>query len=67
MSLNARATTSPIWTEVCENGVPGYYIRELILDGRTRRCEVVVMPLASDRQGIDMLICVQRHTPRWTA
>jgi len=48
------------WTEVCETGTPAHYIRELILDGRFRRYEVVVLPLASNGQDIDMLISVQK-------
>jgi hypothetical protein len=62
-----RERVRSTWTEVCGTGVPVYCVRELIVDGRTRHYEVVVMPLASDGQGIDMLISVQRHTARWTA
>ncbi len=56
-----RERVRATWTEVCETGVPVYYSREVVLDGRTRRYEVVVMPLASNGQDIDMLISVQRH------
>jgi hypothetical protein len=52
------------WLEACENGVPVHYIRELFLDSRVRRYETVVMPLASNGHDIDMLISVQRETPR---
>jgi len=48
------------WLDVCETGVPVYYVRELFLDHRPRRYEVVVMPLASNGRDIDMLISVQR-------
>ena len=51
------------WTEVCDTGKPAHYIRELVLDHRVRRYEVVVMPLASNGHDIDMLISVQRETP----
>ena len=51
------------WTEVCETGRPAHYVRELFLDQRLRRYEVVVMPLASNGHDIDMLISVQRETP----
>jgi hypothetical protein len=47
--------------EVCENGNPVHYVRELLLDHRWRCYEVVVLPLASNGQDIDMLISVQRE------
>lgn len=52
------------WTEVCETGIPAHYIRDLFLDHRWRCYEVVVMPLATNGQDIDMLISVQRETRR---
>ena len=55
------------WTEVCDTGIPVYFSREMVLDQRTRRYEVAVMPLASNGQEIDMLIYVQRHARRRTA
>lgn len=59
-----RERVRSTWTEVCETGVPVYYSREVVLDDRSRRYEVVVMPLASDGHDIDMLISVQRHSRR---
>ena len=50
------------WLDVCETGAPVYYAREMFLDERPRRYEVVVMPLASNGHDIDMLISVQRAT-----
>ena len=50
------------WTKVCETGIAAHYVRNLVLDNRSRRYEVVVLPLASDGQEIDMLISVQRET-----
>jgi hypothetical protein len=52
------------WTEVCQTGTPAHYVRELLLDHRWRCYEVVVLPLASNGQDIDMLISVQRETRR---
>lgn len=52
------------WTEVCETGVPAHHLREIVLDNRLRRYEVVVMPLAGDGRNIDMLVSVQRELPR---
>ena len=49
------------WTEVCETGIPAHYLREVVLDGRLRCYEVVVLPLASNGEDIDMLISVQRE------
>lgn len=51
------------WTEVCETGEPVHYIRDVILDSRTRRYEVLALPLASDGEEIDMLVTVQRRRP----
>ena len=59
-----RERVRSTWLEVCETGAPVYYARELFLDHRPRRYEVVVMPLASNGQDIDMLISVQRETRR---
>jgi hypothetical protein len=59
-----RERVRATWTEVCETGVPVYYSRELVLDQRIRRYEVVVMPLAGNGHDIDMLISVQRHARR---
>lgn len=50
------------WLEVCEAGKPAHYVRELVLDRRLRCYEVVVLPLASNGEDIDMLISVQRET-----
>ena len=50
------------WLEVCETGKPAHFVRELVLDGRLRCYEVVVLPLASNGEDIDMLISVQRET-----
>ena len=49
------------WTAVCETGRPAHYVRDLTLDHRLRRYEVVVMPLASNGEDIDMLVSVQRE------
>jgi hypothetical protein len=49
------------WTEVCETGEPAHYIRNVTLDDRVRRYEVLVLPLASDGENIDMLVTVQRR------
>ena len=51
------------WTEVYDTGEPRYYVRDVILDHRIRRYEVLALPLASDGETIDMLITVQRRTP----
>jgi len=60
-----RERVRSTWLEVCETGIPVYYERELFLDHRMRRYEVVVMPLASNGQDVDMLISVQRETRRF--
>ncbi|MGE5202974.1 MAG: PAS domain-containing protein [Acidobacteriota bacterium] len=49
------------WTAVCETGEPAHRLRDFELDGRTRRYEVVVFPLASNGEDVDMLVSVQRH------
>jgi hypothetical protein len=56
-----RERVRSTWIDVCESGEPVYYARELFLDHRPRRYEVVVMPLASNGRDIDMLISVQRE------
>jgi hypothetical protein len=61
-----RERVRSTWLDVCETGVPVYYARELFLDHRPRRYEVVVMPLASNGHDIDMLISVQRETGVFT-
>src|SRR5438876_2092688 len=60
--------------EVCETGIPTHLVRELLLDCRMRRYEVIVLPLASNGEDIDMLISVQGRLPArpeaepgWTA
>jgi hypothetical protein len=55
-----RERVRATWTEVCESGRPAHYVRDFILDNRARRYEVVVLPLASNGEDIDMLISVQR-------
>jgi len=57
-----RERVRATWLEVCESGEPAHHIRELVLDHRMRRYEVVVLPLASNGEDIDMLISVQRET-----
>ncbi len=57
-----RERVRTTWMEVCETGTPAHHIRDLILDDRSRRYEVVVLPLARNGQDIDMLISVQRET-----
>ena len=57
-----RERVRTTWTEVCETGTPAHHVRDLILDDRARRYEVVVLPLASNGRDIDMLISVQRET-----
>ena len=57
-----RERVRKTWLEVCETGLPAHGIRELVLDQRLRCYEVVVLPLASNGQDIDMLISVQRET-----
>ena len=58
-----RERVRATWTEVCDSGLPAHHLRELVLDERTRRYEVVVLPLASNGEDIDMLISVQRERP----
>lgn len=56
-----RERVRATWTEVSETGIWAHHVRELVLDGRLRRYEVVVMPLAGNGEDIDMLISVQRE------
>ena len=56
-----RERVRQTWTEVCESGIAAHHVRNFVLDHRLRCYEVVVMPLASDGQEIDMLISVQRE------
>jgi hypothetical protein len=57
-----RERVRSTWSEVCDSGQPAHYVRDSILDNRPRRYEVVVLPLASNGEDIDMLISVQRET-----
>jgi hypothetical protein len=57
-----RERVRATWLDVCETGKPAYHLRELVLDGRLRCYEVVVVPLAGNGEDIDMLISVQRET-----
>ncbi len=50
------------WTRVCETGTLAHALRDFVLDGRTRRYEAIVLPLASNGHDIDMLVSVQRET-----
>jgi hypothetical protein len=59
-----RERVRATWLEVCATGLPVYYARQLFLDNRMRRYEVVVMPLASNGKDLDMLISVQREMRR---
>ncbi|HML09889.1 MAG TPA: PAS domain-containing protein [Stellaceae bacterium] len=56
-----REQVRATWTAVCETCVPVYYNRDMTLDDRTRRYEVVVMPLSSNGRDLDMLISVRRQ------
>lgn len=56
-----RERVRATWTEVCETGRPAHHVREVVLDNRLRCYEVVVLPLASNGEDIDMLISVQRE------
>jgi hypothetical protein len=58
-----RERVRATWIEVCESGRPAHRIREVLLDRRLRRYEVVVLPLASNGEDIDMLISAQRQLP----
>lgn len=58
-----RERVRTTWTDVCKTGIWAHHTRELFLDGRLRRYEVIVMPLASNGEDIDMLISVQREMP----
>ncbi len=59
--LEYRERVRATWTEVCETGKAAHYVREAVFDHRLRRYEVVVLPLASNGEDIDMLISVQRE------
>jgi hypothetical protein len=56
-----RERVRATWTEVCETGQLAHHLREVVLDNRLRCYEVVVLPLASNGEDIDMLISVQRE------
>jgi hypothetical protein len=58
-----RERVRATWLEVCQTGRPAHRVRDLLLDRRMRRYEVVVLPLASNGEDIDMLISVQRQLP----
>jgi len=58
-----RERVRATWMETCETGLPAHRVRELLLDRRMRRYEVIVLPLASNGEDIDMLISVQRQLP----
>lgn len=58
-----RERVRETWTEACETGMPVHRVREILLDRRMRRYEVVVLPLASNGDDIDMVISVQRQLP----
>ena len=46
---------------VATTGEPVHGLRDLLIDGRLRCYEVLVLPLASNGCDIDMLIAVQRY------
>jgi hypothetical protein len=58
-----RERVRATWMEACESGRPVHRVREILLDRRMRRYEVIVLPLASNGEDIDMLISVQRQLP----
>ncbi|HLJ18945.1 MAG TPA: PAS domain-containing protein [Stellaceae bacterium] len=58
-----RERVRATWLEACETGLPAHRVRDLLLDRRIRRYEVIVLPLASNGEDIDMLISVQRQLP----
>jgi len=58
-----RERVRATWIEVCETGIPAHHVRELWLDDRLRRYEVIVLPLAGNGEDIDMLVSVQRQLP----
>jgi hypothetical protein len=47
------------WTSVVETGEPHSVVREILVDGRIRRYESLVLPLAADRHRVDMLLGAQ--------
>jgi hypothetical protein len=49
------------WTSVCETTEPFHGFRDRMMDGRTRRYEVIVLPLAENGHHVDMLISVQNN------
>ncbi len=58
-----RERVRATWMEVCQTGMPAHRVRELMMDRRLRRYEVIVLPLASNGEDVDMLISVQRELP----
>jgi hypothetical protein len=56
-----RERVRTTWMEVCDTGIWMHGVRELVLDRRLRRYEVVVLPLAGNGEDIDMLVSVQRE------
>ncbi len=49
------------WTTVCETAEPFHCIRDRTMDGRVRRYEAIVLPLAENGHDVDMLIAVQHN------
>lgn len=49
------------WTSVCETATPFHILRDRMMDGRARRYEAIVLPLAENGRDIDMLVSVQHH------
>jgi hypothetical protein len=52
------------FTIAVDSGAPRHGIRDLVVDGRRRRFEFLVLPLASNGDDIDMLLSVQRYIER---
>jgi hypothetical protein len=52
------------FTIAVDTGAPRHGIRDIVVDGRRRCFEYLILPLASDGNDIDMLLSVQRYIKR---
>ncbi len=52
------------YNSVVRARVPRHGVRDIVLDGRRRRHEVIILPLSADGERVDMLLAALRDLPR---
>jgi len=54
-----RSRIAATWTEVASTGSPHHVVRQILVDGRARHYESLVLPLGADGRRADMLLGAQ--------